>query len=510
MSRLIESLAVSGSRKSDGTANASGLVFLYSPGTTSRVLGYRDDQLSEAWTTVAGGIPLDAAGKVKIWINDPVDVVIQDASGTTVDTMLGFAKTRAEQIEVENESYTGAVTDSSGAVTQDLGGRIDLDTLLTRAGESLGPDFEYKESSGATARPYIEVIRGIQISVKDFGAAGNNIKDDTAAVQAAVLEAKRLGAGVVFFDAGTYKISGTAIALSSTTGIELRGAGKGASILSQTTAATNALTITTSTDFTIRNMSITGSVVLTDAVRPVFENVVVGGVYGLNIGGTLSSDVRIDNCYLTGTTNALLLTNTVRVSSFATQFNNLAGTAIEFAAATGAVGIYAGIFAATTGVFFNSNLSSTQFIIAGCPTLGSNTTTPLSIGTATIPSGFRQWGNGVDTSSTSGNTGATQTPVLYNGNEVLLNATGGGAGTVTVAAPAILPATTTKDVNLYWDFILKGAAGGNATFDFNAVYKITGGGTTIVVTDGHQTAVRFRWDRVTSKLRQVSSGDTVT
>lgn len=507
MSALIRQLAVSGSRKSDGTANSSGRVYLYQPGTTNQAVGYKDDMLLEAWTTVSGGIALDVAGKVDIWVNDPVDVVVKDADGATVDTLLGFNKTRAEQLEVENENYTGAITDPvSGAVTQGLGGRTKLDILLTRAGDSLGPDFKYKESTGATARPYIEVLRGIQVSVKDFQAAGNGIKDDTVSVQSAAAEVKRLGGGVVFFDPGTYKITST-IALTGITGVEFRGAGKGASILSYSNAAT-AVSIATSTDFSIRGLSVTGSVVLTDAVRPVFEHVVVDGVYGINLGGTLSSDARIDNCYLTGSTRALLLTNTVRVASFATQFNNLAGTAVEFAVATGAVGIYGGAFAATTGVLFNANLTSTMFTIAGCPTLGSNTTTPLSIGTATIPSGFRQWANGIDASATSGNTGATQTPVLYNGNEVILTAAGGGAGTVTVASPAILPGTTTREANLFWDFIFKNAAGGAVTWDVSAsAYAFA---AAIPTTAAHTIAVRMRWDRTTSKLREVSRADTVT
>src|SRR3990172_7187836 len=110
MAALIRELAVSGSRKADGTANASGRVFLYSPGTTTAAVGYTSDTLAEAHTTVSGGIALDAAGRVSIWINDPVDVVIQDSSGSTLRTLLGYNKVRAEQVEVEHASFTGALT----------------------------------------------------------------------------------------------------------------------------------------------------------------------------------------------------------------------------------------------------------------------------------------------------------------------------------------------------------------------------------------------------------------
>lgn len=504
MAALIRSLAVSGSRKSDGTPNVSGKVFLYSPGTTTIVPGYMDDQLSEAWTTVGGGIALDAGGRVEIWLNDVVDVVVSDSSGTTVDTWLGFNRTRAEQVEIEDDNVTGALTDSSGAVSQALGGKTDLATFISRGVASLGPDFEYQESPGATPRPWIEVIRGMQVSVKDFSAVGNGIADDTTAVQGAVSEAKRLGAGVVFFDEGTYKTSGVPIALANATGIEFRGVGQGASILSQSTAATNAITVTSCTDFTIRNMAVVGPVVMTDAVRPLFENVTVsGGTYGLNIGGTLSTDVVITNCVLTGTTRSLLLANTVRANINGGQFNNLAGTAIEYSGSTSRVLMFGARFAATTGVVFNAALTGLHFVIAGCPDLGANTVTSVDMtGLAALPN-LRQWGNNVDASATSG---ANQTPVLYRGQELILTST---VGAVAVNAPAILPGTAATDVDLHWDAVFKNAAGAPVAWTLNAVFVLAGA-VAIPNTDAHTIMVRFRWDRTTSKLRECSRSDTAT
>lgn len=45
------------------------------------------------------------------------------------------------------------------------------------------------------------------VSVKDFGAIGNNIADDTKAIQKAIDAVFKAGGGVVFFPSGTYKVT---------------------------------------------------------------------------------------------------------------------------------------------------------------------------------------------------------------------------------------------------------------------------------------------------------------
>lgn len=522
MSRLLESLAVSGSRKSDGTANASGKVFLYEPGTTIRVAGYKDDQLSEAWTTVSGGIPLDAGGRVKIWVNDPVDVVVQDATGTTVDTFLGFNKTRAEQVEVENENYTGALTDdATGAVSQGLGGRIDLDTLLTRAGESLGPDFEYKESAGATARPYIEVIRDIAINVRDFGAVGNGIANDSTAITKAINRVKLLGGGTVYLPPGIYLVD-QAFAVTSASNLVIAGAGYYASTIKSSNAGANGFTFSSCLGLTLRDFSIDhatsssgASVVLTNCTSTTIQN--AGNILdryaiGLDTTGTGNGLVLMNATFFglgAGTGRGLriaTLNNTIIGGSVGAKL----ATAIEFASAAGNVtmtGVSTGSSVADRGILFNSNLTGTKFVLQGSPSFGTLTTPVDTTGLAAL-SGFRQWGNGM-ASGTSSATGATQTPVLFSGNEVVLTAASGGAGTVTVAAPATLPGTGTDCADMYWDFVFKNAAGGAVTWSTNAIYVLAGA-VAIPATAAHTIMVRFRWDITTSKLRECSRSDTLT
>lgn len=77
--------------------------------------------------------------------------------------------------------------------------------------------------SGAVARSAQEKMRD-SISVKDFGAVGDGVANDTAAIQAAM----NVG-GTVWFPAGTYKI--TSPLTRSTTGLVLIGAGIDATII---------------------------------------------------------------------------------------------------------------------------------------------------------------------------------------------------------------------------------------------------------------------------------------
>lgn len=58
------------------------------------------------------------------------------------------------------------------------------------------------------------------VSVKDFGAVGDGLTDDTAAIQAAINECVARGGGQVYFDAGVYLITS---GLTATKGVVLNG-----------------------------------------------------------------------------------------------------------------------------------------------------------------------------------------------------------------------------------------------------------------------------------------------
>ena len=79
-------------------------------------------------------------------------------------------------------------------------------------------------SGGTTARALpVKLSEGL--SVKDFGAAGDGVTNDQAAIQAAIAYVGSIGGGTLFFPAGDYAIA-TGLVVSSR-GVRLRGAGRG-------------------------------------------------------------------------------------------------------------------------------------------------------------------------------------------------------------------------------------------------------------------------------------------
>jgi hypothetical protein len=75
---------------------------------------------------------------------------------------------------------------------------------------------------------------GVNTNVKDFGATGDGVTNDTLAIQAAI----NSGAGRIYFPSGIYKISAALLITSPTL---LCGDGPKASVICQTSAASNGL-----------------------------------------------------------------------------------------------------------------------------------------------------------------------------------------------------------------------------------------------------------------------------
>jgi hypothetical protein len=509
--RLIESIAVTGSRKADGSVNASGKVFIYEPGTNTAAPGFTSADCSEAWTLTEGGIPLDVAGKADIWVQDAVDVRVEDSDGAVLATLADFNKVGAAQVEIVNENYTGAVTDDvSGDVTQELGGQTDLDTVLTNLGESLGPDGEYQESAGATPRPYIEVIRGMQISVKDFGARGDGLADDTAAIQLAFNEAKRLSTRL-YVDPGTYRTS-SALSLAGASGVQIVGAGLVASTILCYSSASNILALSTCTSCGVRDLSLAFSaastyscLVDTSGILNRHDNVSAYlGTVNIDVSG---SQLVLRDCVSTPTLDAASrgLRSAVPVCTISGG-NYLAGggASIEFTGSAQNTSIHSASFgtgvpgpSSAPGILF-SGIGTGHFSIFGCPTLGAmgSTTTPIDTTALTAWPSIRQWGNGIKGYTT---TGSTHTPNIMVGNPQRLT---GASGATTVNAPVYTP-TGIDAEDRYFDFEFINNAGGT-TWTLNAIYVLDSILGSLPTTAGHRIYSKFYWDSATSKLREVS------
>lgn len=305
--QLIESLHLTGSRKTDGSVNAGGLIYLYDPGTTTAVTGYYQDSSGVLAAYSAGAITLDSAGKADIYVDQDVDLVITTSAAAAVSTTYLAMSKVAETLVVTNSGFNGTL--ASGATG--AGGRASLDAILSLLYATVGgTDARYLESAGATARTIVARLGEHIVSVKDFGAVGDGATDDTVAVQATINRVIARGGGEVFFPKGTYLISAalTVTPASTTISVILRGSGLWTTTIKSNHASANCITVTIANGLRIENMNLlhssTGSgigisIVGCDGV--VLSNVNVPSLWSVGVaigesGINQSQNVYIRDC----------------------------------------------------------------------------------------------------------------------------------------------------------------------------------------------------------------------
>lgn len=97
-----------------------------------------------------------------------------------------------------------------------------------------------RSETSAVAVPVLSKLREV-VSVKDFGAVGNGVADDTAAIQAAINSVSTGIGGDVWFPAGTYKLTSQLTVTEQS--VALRGANRFACVLTQHTLAAKILQV---------------------------------------------------------------------------------------------------------------------------------------------------------------------------------------------------------------------------------------------------------------------------
>lgn len=109
-------------------------------------------------------------------------------------------------------------------------------------------------------------VRSSVVNVRTFGAKGDGITDDTAAIQGAIMATPR---GEIIFDRGTY-ILANVINCASLNGISFRGAGKGLTILKSTIPSgtprmgdATMLKFSNCTNFSVRGITFDNNSILT-------------------------------------------------------------------------------------------------------------------------------------------------------------------------------------------------------------------------------------------------------
>lgn len=147
------------------------------------------------------------------------------------------------------------------------------------------------------------------VSVKDFGAVGDGVTDDTAAIQAAIDALDSAGGGSVFFPIGTYKLTS---ALSIVDSIQFIGASKAATILYQTgTSGEHVLSGDATSSFSLKSITLQGNASSGDGMKVVdtsgsVSHILVDDVRVTAVGGDGISlenprnvklnRVTVDNC----------------------------------------------------------------------------------------------------------------------------------------------------------------------------------------------------------------------
>ena len=157
------------------------------------------------------GVPLDGAADFEFTLWD-------DAISPDPNHLVGGPLLRTEQ--VTNGLFTVALDFGQGVFTGDARW-----LEITVNGTTLSPRQPIKPT------PQALYARGTMqgFNVRDYGATGDGIADDTAAIQATIDAAAPHG-GTVFFPVGVYRVTATLTVTTTSRppGITLQGAGTGA------------------------------------------------------------------------------------------------------------------------------------------------------------------------------------------------------------------------------------------------------------------------------------------
>ena len=181
-----------------GLPLAGGKVYTYDAGTSTPRQTFQD---AAGTTPNAHPVILDARGEATIFWNGTYKVILKDASDVTIWTV----------DQIATPEVAGAAAAVSAAIYSDL--------ASTASGQGDALIAVKYSGTGSVARTQHDK-NAESVSVKDFGAVGDGVTDDTAAIQAALTANTN-----VFIPAGTYKIT-AAISLDGLNYRELVGSSR--------------------------------------------------------------------------------------------------------------------------------------------------------------------------------------------------------------------------------------------------------------------------------------------
>jgi hypothetical protein len=180
-----------------------GSVVLLQRGTSTNATYYTDFEANQQFS--ASPIALDSNGSAVLYVNQLVDVQVRDAAGLLVREFV--AGEAASSVEVISQSFTGTdYRDGSSGVNKPTVLSTVLDRWATSAGSA---DWKVLVGGVATTiQAAVVGLTGLFYNVRSYGALGNGVADDGAAIALAVVAATAAG-GTVFFPAGVYRTTTT-------------------------------------------------------------------------------------------------------------------------------------------------------------------------------------------------------------------------------------------------------------------------------------------------------------
>lgn len=185
----------------------NGFVKLWRRGTSTRATWYEDFEATSA-NSSGDDIDLDENGGAVVYVNELVLVQAYDDQGNLTREFV--AGDGAYAVELISQSFTGTdyVSGATGRSKPTTVGAA-MDLWFASAG---GYDFEGLYNGSSTELQNIfGALYGALYNVKspEYGALGNGVANDTAAIQAAHDDALAAGGGTVFFPPGVYNIATT-------------------------------------------------------------------------------------------------------------------------------------------------------------------------------------------------------------------------------------------------------------------------------------------------------------
>lgn len=246
MASLVQFLAAGVNGAESGTAT----FLLRGTASSAASVLYNDfEETSQPGTNV---IALDANGGAEIYCDAYCDVQLATSAGNPLRTVtIGHAAT---MVEVESSSFEG--TDYDGSPANTAGQPVTLAEVLDRWLASAGAtNWEVDVNGVATdIQSAIAGLAGMFVNVKDptYGALGDGVTNDTAAILAACAAVESAGGGIVFFPPGTYPCG---FLNPTVPNVVLMGCGPEASVIRATSAGTALLRFLDNTSNTTKRIT---------------------------------------------------------------------------------------------------------------------------------------------------------------------------------------------------------------------------------------------------------------